>query len=257
MLLTLDLGNSAVKGGLFDGAKLTDVFSVEAPDEPSSGSAVEYWKTSLAPHLSNTVIDRVGLVSVVPQRTKAVTTALERLTDAPVTSIRFDMTLPFALAYETPDTLGADRLAAAVAGWMQYGQAEPQSVIVVDAGTAVNYEVVHRDGIYQGGAIGAGPALLRHALRGGTAQLPSVPLTLPESPIGQSTQTALQSGIMWGLVDSVRGMIARLAHSLPDDPRLVLTGGWGCLLEEHLKAVVDHAPHLVLDGVRLLLEQND
>lgn len=257
MLLTFDIGNSAVKGALFDGAELVHVFSVAPPTEVSPEQAIEHWETSFTSHLSDVPIDRIGLVSVVPQRTQAVTAALETLTDASITAIRPDMALPFTLAYETPETLGADRLAAAAAGWVQYGQAESRSVLVLDVGTAVNFEVIHRDSIYQGGAIGAGPALLREALRGGTAQLPKVPLTVPNSPVGRSTQTALQSGIMWGLVDAVRGMTKRLSQSLPDDPLLVLTGGWCSLLAEHLESVDHRAPHLVLEGVRLLLQQND
>lgn len=256
MLLTLDIGNSAVKGGLFDGSELVEVFSLDSPAENSSRPPTEYWKAALESALHDATIDRVGLVSVVPQRTQAISTALAALTTAPITTVRPDLSLPFTLAYDTPDTLGNDRLAAAAAGWVQYGAPEPRSVIVVDAGTAVNYEVIHRDGIYKGGAIGAGPLLVRQALQGGTAQLPSVPLTLPDSPVGRSTQTALQSGIMWSLVDSVQGTITRLAQSLPDAPTVVLTGGWSPLLANHLARVDHRAPHLVLQGVRLLLERN-
>lgn len=257
MLLTLDIGNSAVKGGLFEKTNLVHVFSLDPPAGRSSIAADAHWRETLNSALRDVSLDRVGLVSVVPQRTQAVTAALDDLTEAPVTSIRPEMSLPFTLGYQTPDTLGADRLAVAAAGWLEYGQAEPRSVIVVDAGTAVNYEVIHRDGRYQGGAIGSGPHLLRRALQSGTAQLPSVPLTLPDAPVGQSTQTALQSGIMWGFIDSVQGMIDRLAHSLPDTPALVVTGGWNALLAEHLDRVDHQAPHLVLQGVRLLLHEND
>ncbi len=257
MLLTLDIGNSAVKGGLFEGSELVEVFSLPPPAEDSSSLPDEHWETALHAALRDAPIDRVGLVSVVPRRTQAVSTALDALTTARITTVHPDLSLPFTLAYDTPGTLGNDRLAAAAAGWVQYGQSDPRSVIVVDAGTAVNYEVIHRDGIYKGGAIGAGPLLLRQALRGGTAQLPSVPLTLPDSPVGQSTQTALQSGIMWSLVDSVQGMIDRLAQSLPDAPTVVLTGGWSPLLAKHLDRVNHRGPHLVLHGVRLLLKRND
>lgn len=252
MLLTLDIGNSAVKGGLFDDDTLVEVFTVE-PTPPSSGpEASAAWADALAPHLDGHTIDQIGLVSVVPTATTAVTEALSTLTGAPLTLLRTDMDLPFALTYETPDTLGMDRLAAAAAGWMQYGRPTSQSVLVVDTGTAVTYEVIHRDGVYEGGAIGAGPALMRNALQAGTAQLPDVPLTLPTDPVGRSTTSALQSGIMWSLVDSVRGMTDRLAAALPDTPRLVLTGGWSALLAKHLDRVDVHAPHLVLEGTRLL-----
>ncbi|MFB6272818.1 MAG: type III pantothenate kinase [Salinibacter sp.] len=256
MLLALDIGNSAVKAGLFEAETLTHVDAIASPDVDASEQDAAYWQDAFAPLLDDETIERIGLVSVVPARTTAVIDALQGLTSAPITLIRPDLTLPFAVTYDTPDTLGNDRLAAAAAGWVHYGRAEPRSVLVVDAGTAVNYEVVHRDGIYQGGAIGAGPALVRQALRMGTAQLPEVPLTFPPPPVGQSTQTALQSGILWGLVDSVRGMRDRLAQSLPDTPRLVLTGGWSSTLTDHLHGEISHAPHLVLRGVRLLAVQN-
>lgn len=256
MLLALDVGNSAVKVGLFEGERLAHVELVDPPDAETAEQEDAHWHDVLAPLFEGTTINHVGLVSVVPVRTKAVTNALRRLTSVPVRTVRPAMSLPFDLDYNTPDTLGNDRLAAAAAGWGHYGRDAGRSVLVVDAGTAVNYEVVHRDGIYQGGAIGAGPALVREALRTGTAQLPDVSLTLPDAPLGQSTQTALQSGIMWGLVDSVRSMRTRLARPLPDTPRLVLTGGWSTFLNDHLDEEAHHAPHLVLRGVRLLTTMN-
>jgi len=255
MLLTLDLGNSAVKTGLFEGETLVRVESIAPSDAATTEQQTAHWSEAFAPLFNDATIDRIGLVSVVPARTEAVTGALRSFTGAPITVVRPDMDLPFALDYDTPDTLGTDRLAAAAAGWVRYGRDASKSVLVVDAGTAVNYEVIHRDGIYQGGAIDAGPALVRQALRTGTAQLPEVPLTLPDTPVGQSTQTALQSGIMWGLVESVRGMRTRLAQSLPDSPQLVLTGGWSALLTDHLDKA-HHAPHLALWGVRLLTIRN-
>jgi type III pantothenate kinase len=240
-----------VKGALFEGATPDRIFSVSADaDTPDA------WGAALAPHLGDAAIDAVGIASVVPARADAVTTALGARTDAPVTRIRPALALPFELAYETPDTLGADRLAAAAAGWRQFGAPGPRSVIVVDAGTAVTCEVVHREGAYRGGTIAAGPALTRRALRAGTAQLPDVPLTLPDDPVGRSTRAALQSGIMWGLVDGVRGMTDRLAAALPDAPVVVLTGGWGGLLADHLGRADHHRPHLVLEGVRLLATAN-
>ena len=247
MFLALDVGNSAVKGALFEEAERVRVFSVSVDaDTPAA------WKEALAPHLGSARVDEVGMASVVPATADAVATALEARTEAPITRIRPGMPLPFALAYETPGTLGADRLAAAAAGWAQFGAASPRSVLVVDAGTAVTCEVVHREGVYQGGTIAAGPALTRRALRAGTAQLPDASLALPDDPVGRSTKTALQSGIMWGLVDGVRGMADRLAATLPDTPVVVLTGGWGALLADPLDPD-HHRPHLVLEGVRRLV----
>ena len=254
MLLALDVGNSAVKAGLFSGEELVRVFSVAPPKDDAPDAS--QWRAALTSALAGAAIEHVGLVSVVPAHTDAVARALRGVVDAPLTIIEPGMALPFTLDYDTPDTLGTDRLAAAAAGWARYGRDTSRSVIVVDAGTAVNYEVVHRNGTYRGGAVGPGAALMRNALQAGTAQLPNVPLHLPEAPVGASTQTALQSGILWGLIDSVQGMTTRLADRLPDTPRLVLTGGWSAFLADHLDSESTHAPHLVLRGVRLLAERN-
>lgn len=265
MILTLDIGNTSVKGGVFDGPEVASVFHLDV-GSPGGGSdaAAESWERALRRATNGVEITRAGLVSVVPDATPAAEQALESLTGQPVTSVTPAMPLPFRLDYETPHTLGADRLAAAAAAWVRYGHAPrtadaaprttPRSVIAVDAGTAVTYEVVHREGSYRGGAIGPAPVLMQRALRSGTAQLPTVPLTFPDGPVGRSTRSALQSGILWGFVDGVKGMIDRLSGTLPDPPVVVVTGGWSDVLAEHVDTVDHVVPHLVLDGVRLLME---
>lgn len=257
MLLTLDIGNSSVKGGLFEGSTLRHVFRVAVDSvDVEDRSPADAWGDALRPQLDDVTVDRVGIASVVPATAQAVTKVLQTI---PVTRIHPDLSLPFEMTYQTPDTLGADRLAAAVAGWETEGRAASpaRSVIVVDAGTAVTYEVVHRDGVYEGGAIGAGPGLVRRALRSGTAQLPAVPLTVPDDPVGRSTNLALQSGVMWGFVEQVAGMLRRLATTLPDSPHVVLTGGWSPLLAKHLDVSHTRRPHLVLDGIRRLVARVD
>lgn len=260
MLLALDIGNSGVKGGLFDGSEQVRVFSVSAdPRDGRDPASASQWKGILSSHLRDTPVETIGLTSVVPPVNEAIQRAVTEITGAVVTEVEPTMPLPFELGYETPDTLGTDRLAAAAAGWIEFGKplSPARSVLVIDAGTAVTVDVIHRNGRYEGGTITAGPALVRQALRTGTAQLPEVPLALPAEPVGRNTQTALQSGIMWGLVDGVNGLCERLAGALPDEPVIVLTGGWSNLLTDQLSEVNHHAPHLVLEGIRILVTQGD
>ncbi len=167
------------------------------------------------------------------------------------------LALPFEMGYRTPETLGADRLAAAAGAWHLYrARAPDRPLAVVDAGTAVTVEVVSADGVFLGGAIGAGPDLVRRALARGTAQLPEATPTVPRRAVGRSTEEALDAGIMLPFLDGVRGFLARVTDELGAEPLVVATGGWGRLLAEHLRAV-DHAePHLVLHGVRALLDLN-
>lgn len=256
MLLCLDIGNSAVKGALFDGEALDRVVQVDVAPSGATEEGADRWRHALHGALDGASLTRAGIVSVVPNAVPPAVAALQMLTETAVTVVRTDMALPFTLDYDTPQTLGTDRLAAAAAAWARYGAPAARSVIAVDAGTAVNYEVIDRHGVYRGGAISAGPALVQQALRRGTAQLPTVPLTMPKSPLGTSTRTAMQSGILHGFVDGVRGMIDRLADALDDTPLLVLTGGWRSVLADQIDAVHHIVPHLVLDGVRVLLELN-
>lgn len=256
MWLALDIGNSAVKGGLFSDKTLQRTFRLHIPQKTSASA----WCEALRPELEGHTIKRTGVTSVVPEALQALQDALPSFSEASLEIIHPALRLPFQLAYETPETLGTDRLAAAAAGWILYGapsaEKATRSVVVIDAGTALTYEVISGEGVYYGGAIGPGPRLLRQALQQGTAQLPGVSLELPTRPIGRSTSEALQSGIMHGFLDGARGMIERLSQALQEKPFVVATGGWGAFLHQHLEAVSHVEPHLVLQGICLLLELN-
>ncbi|RMF60091.1 MAG: type III pantothenate kinase [Bacteroidetes bacterium] len=255
MWLALDIGNSAAKGGFFDGPRLVDTFRLAL----TRHDPTEVWVRALEEALAARPVARAGIASVVPSLVEPLYTVLARRTPTTPLVVRPTLALPFTLAYQTPHTLGVDRLAAAVAAWTRYGHAPdgtPRSVIALDAGTAVTYDVVEAPGVFRGGPIGAGPALLRQGLATGTAQLPEVPLELPEEVIGRSTREALQAGILYGFLDSVGGMLARLAGRLPPRPFVVATGGWAGWLAAHLDAIDHVDPHLVLRGVYDLMVLN-
>lgn len=201
------------------------------------------------------VIDRAGICSVVPASTERLTRVLGAR-GLRVTTVGCRMRLPIEMAYLTPETLGADRLAAAAAAWVIHGSEKRRSVVALDAGTALTYEVVDRDGTYLGGAIGPGPALMQGALHRETAQLPDVPLELPDKPIGRSTVEAIQAGIMYGFIESVRGLLRRIDEALGEETVVVATGGWGRFLRGHLDEVDAFDAHLVLQGVRILMKMN-
>ncbi|WP_457653217.1 type III pantothenate kinase [Rhodocaloribacter sp.] len=254
MWLTLDIGNSSAKGGLFEGPRLARTFRLPL----TRLDPAEAWDAALRAELGGVRVERAGIASVVPTVTEMVQRVVAHETGASVLVVRPALRLPFTLAYETPHTLGIDRLAAAAAAWTRFGRGAdgPRSVVALDAGTAVTYDVVDRAGVFLGGPIGAGPVLIHRCLNTGTAQLPEVPLDLPEEVIGRSTREALQSGIMYGFLDGVEGMLARIRARLGHRPVVVATGGWGPCLHEHVAAVDHVAPHLVLEGVRVLMTLN-
>lgn len=253
LLLTLDIGNTAIKGGLFDGSALARTFRM-ATDATAS---VPAYRHALRHHLDGAEIERVGLVSVVPAVAPLLVEAAQAETMRLPLVVSHRLALPFDMGYETPDTLGTDRIAAAAGAWTLYrGAAPDRPLVIVDAGTAVTLEVVSADGVFLGGTIGAGPDLVRRALARGTAQLPEVEARLPRRAIGRSTKEALQAGLMWPFLDGVRSLLARAADELGAEPLVIATGGWGALLAEHTEAVDHVAPDLVLHGVRALLDLN-
>lgn len=251
--LTLDIGNTAIKCGLFEEDVLVHHFRL--PSEQSFDytnvfrSALNDWAGALK---------HIGFVSVVPALQAPICAALQDGTGLTPIQLTNQSVCPLKMGYHTPQTLGMDRLAGAMGAWVYLkaqGKTE-QPVIVVDAGTAINYEVVSADGTYEGGAIAAGVDLMRKALARGTAQLPEVDPRMPDQALGRSTQTCLQSGIIFMLLDSVSGMLGRLTKEVEGDPLVIATGGWGALLAEKCLEVHAFEPFLVLKGIKSLLDLN-
>ncbi|HLT47671.1 MAG TPA: type III pantothenate kinase, partial [Rubricoccaceae bacterium] len=248
MFLALDVGNSETKAGLHDGAGW-----VRTARTATDAGGAAAWLRALA---RDARVDAAGLASVVPARTAAWAAAVREAFWVEAEIVHAAMPLPFRLAYETPETLGTDRLAAAAAAWHRLGrdaQGQARPVVALDAGTAVTTEVVTADGVYLGGAIAPGAPLLLRALTERTAQLPHVGWPSDPSPIGASTQAAMQAGLGVLYLDGVRGLLARTAAALGTRPFVVATGGWAGWLAERLETIDAVEPHLVLDGVRLLV----
>ena len=241
-VIAIDIGNSFSKVGWRDQDGLRHVSRVPTT---SLGE-------SLGAHLN--AGDRIGFCSVVPAASAALRDLLSCREWPSAFEVSHRVRLPFQMGYRTPETLGNDRIAAAAGALLAYGR-EGSGVLVVDAGTAVTYEVVTADRVYRGGAIAPGPLLQAGALRTGTAQLPEVSDPPSGGPIGDSTLEAIRSGVWWGFVDAVRGMVERLrAESGP--VVTVLTGGWAAYLSRELADFDIVDPHLVLDGVLRLMELN-
>ncbi|NNF03147.1 MAG: type III pantothenate kinase [Rhodothermales bacterium] len=245
MWLMLDIGNSSTKAALHDGSRIVRKARFDTVD-PAHGEAFRTWANDAS-------VDRAGAVSVVPGADAAWRRLVESAFDRPLGYYDHSSALPFELVYDTPETLGNDRIAAA-AGAARPGRTRTsRPVIAVDTGTAVTYEVVTADGTYLPGPIAPGPELMRRAVHAGTAQLPLVDLEMPESLTGAGTMRAIQAGIMAGFSDAVEGMIARLLSELEPEVDIVLTGGWAEWLAHRMARPVTVEPDLVLLGVRELM----
>lgn len=251
MDLILDIGNTGIKGGLFDGDRLIDDFRMETDPRASSTA----YRHSLRPHVTEVAVERCGLLSVVPALTDRIAEATLKETLIRPLRLTTRMDAPIEPAYESLASLGIDRLAAAVGGFLSV-RSNPRPVVVVDAGTALTTELVDAEGIYHGGTITAGPELAMGALTEHTALLDEVDLQPPSGPAGRTTPECMQSGILYGTVDGIDGIVRRYEALVNASVQLLLTGGWADRLSPLLRREHRTAPHLVLEGGRSLLDRN-
>lgn len=237
-ILALDRGNDSLKAALIE-----------------SGKIVRRWR-EVAAHPERTIrrileeCSPSGIVisSVVPAWSMGALRVLRKLEVGPVIEVGPAVSLPFDLLVESPEKLGADRIAAA-AGVAAAGERE---AVIVDAGTAVTVDVLSREG-FRGGAIFPGPGLLARSLHEGTAALPLVDSSRPEVRLpGRNTKEAIASGIRWGLVGAVRELVSRSREALSGSASVWLTGGGAAAFEEHLGVKVKREPDLVFIGMNLL-----
>jgi type III pantothenate kinase len=157
-----------------------------------------------------------------------------------------------SIRYDNPLEVGADRIADAVAAFEKYGG----PCIVVDFGTGINFDVVSEKGEYLGGAIAPGIGIAAEALFQRAARLPRVEIREPQKVIGTNTVASMQSGLFYGAVGAVDGILDRLAAALGGKPKVIATGGQASLIAAASKFKPPVDPSLTLDGLRIIYERN-
>lgn len=251
-VLAIDIGNTRTTIGLFRGRKLAGTAHM-----PSASSPVNNIRLQLLRLLRQSGVSRHGLSgavisSVVPSLTKRLSVVVEELLHVKALVVRGDSKGLVHILHQMPRRLGSDRICNAVAAFDKYGG----PVIVVDLGTAITYDVVTKDGKFLGGAIAPGIRTAAIALHQQTAQLPEIELRFPRHVIGKNTVESIQSGIFFGVVDAVEGMVRRIRALTGKQTKVVLTGGFSDLI--YKRSGVFHAvePSLVLEGARIFFERS-
>ena len=252
MLLAADIGNTQTVVGVYHGSELACMWRL-ATNPVITADEVRVMLLPLfeSAGLAFSDVDRAVLASVVPQLTGAWCRAVAdgAGVEALVCSAESAGEL-FEASYPRPQEIGADRVADAVGARARYG--EP--VVVVDFGTATNIEVIDAEGLFVGGIIAPGLQTSAQTLFARGAQLPAISLTAPEDPIGVSTVTAMQSGIVLGEVDRVDGLVRRIFGQLGYEAPVVATGGLAPLLAPHSQTITQVDGELTLEGLRLIAE---
>ena len=253
MLLAVDVGNTNVTLALFDGERLAADWRVTSHRERTADEmAIELRQLFELRGFTLDVVDGVVISSVVPTINPALVEASRRYLKCEPVMVGPGVKTSVRIRYENPKDVGADRIANALAAYTKYGG----PVIVIDFGTAVTYDAINAEGDYLGGAIAPGVEISLDALISHTAMLRRVEAVPPDSVIGRNTVTSIQSGLMWGFVAQVEGMVKRMIGELGGKATVVATGGQAALIAELTHVIESTDPLLTLDGLRLIYAQN-
>ena len=248
-LLVLDVGNSNVVIGLWEGETLVSSWRLSTIRERSSD---EYGI------MMRQMVDSAGggarsaiVASVVPPLNTTIGTMIESYFGIRPLFVEPGVRTGLSIQTEHPLEVGADRIVNAVAAHHEYGG----PTIIVDFGTATTFDLVTAQGEYRGGIIAPGLTISSEALFARAARLPRVEIRKPAQLIGANTVASLQSGIYYGYIGLVDGILGRMKREIPALRTIVATGGTPIPLEES-EHIERYDPHLTLKGLRLVHEKN-
>ncbi len=253
MLLAIDVGNSNTEFGVFAGRQLKSTWKCETDklkDVSSARSELSSVLTALK--MRPTEVLQIGVSSVVPQLASVFeTVSKDQFHKLPLV-VHPGLDLGIRILYKIHETLGTDRICSAVAGFSKYGG----PLIIVDLGTATTFNVIDTSGAFLGGSITLGLKSTSDALHDRAARLPSVSLELPKTVIAKDTNSAIQSGVMFGCVDAIDGMAGRIQSELGATAKIIATGGLCKVVAPASKTISACEPFLVLEGIRIICERN-
>jgi type III pantothenate kinase len=253
MLLTIDVGNTNIVYGLFEGEKLTHQFRVESSRGRTSDEYAVVLRQLLAmAEVHASAVTGAIVASVVPTLTEPMVALVKRAfgKDALVVGPGIRSGMP--ILYENPKEVGADRIVNAVAAYERVRNA----CIIVDFGTATTFDCVSPKGEYLGGVISPGVNISADALFARAAKLPRVEIAKPPKVVGRNTVHSMQSGIVYGYVGLVDGLIDRLVDELGYPCRIIATGGIAKVIGPLSARIEEVDDELTLVGLRLLYERN-
>lgn len=256
MLLAIDVGNTNIVFGVYDGKKLVYNWRIATDKERTSDEYGLLFDQIFRYHgLEIEEVDNIIISSVVPPLMHTL----------PKMSLNYFHIEPMVVGpgiktginikYDNPKEVGADRIVNAVGGYDKYGG----PLIIVDFGTAITFDVISKAGDYLGGVITPGIKIATDALFSKTAKLPKVEIAKPDKVIGKNTVNSIQSGIVYGyagLIDSIIERIIKELEVKKEDMKVIATGGFANLISSESKYIQGIDGLLTMEGLRIIYERN-
>lgn len=252
-ILAVDVGNTNLVLGAYDNAKLLRTWRMATVhDRTEDELAITIDGLLGQEELALEDLDALVVGSVVPPLTQAFTRLAERYLEQPAFIVGPGVKTGVRLRVDNPAEVGADRIANTLAAHRRYGG----PVVIVDFGTTTNFDVVSEEGDFLGGSFAPGLEISAESLFGRASRLFRVALTPPAAAIGKNTADCLRSGIVFGYVGLVEGLLARIVAELPRTPRVIATGGLATTIAPLARGIEKVDEDLTLEGLRMLYELN-
>lgn len=255
MILTIDIGNTNTVIGIYNSDELLYKFRIQSIHDKTTDEYASLLLTLLERN-SIDVLEIKGAIigSVVPQLQYTFTRMIKKYLNLNALTVNCELKTDIMMQVDNPKEVGADRIANIVAGVEKYGR----PCIIIDFGTATTFDIVNKKGEYIGGIICPGIMLSSKMLRSNTAQLPEVSIKKPTSVIGKNTVHHIQSGIYFGYLEMINGLLRRVLNEefFNNDVKVIITGGLGSDMSNDMEMKAVYEPNLTLDGLRILYENN-
>jgi type III pantothenate kinase len=253
MLLAIDIGNTNVVLGVFEGERLRESWRIGTKALITADEYAVIMKDLFAfSGIDFGQIDGIIISTVVPPLLSIMTEMSRKYFKIEPMVVTSELKTGITLSYENPREIGADRIVNAAAAFRLYGG----PLIIIDFGTATTFCAVTANGEYLGGAITPGVKISAEALYQRAAKLPRVELTRPQTIIGRDTVSAMQAGILYGYAGLVDGIVERMKKELSPDARVIATGGLAELVTPEARSAIEVRPNLTLEGLRFIFDAN-
>lgn len=253
MLLVLDVGNTNIGLGVYDKESLLYHWRIETNQDKTEDEYGMLIK-SLFTHVNMAFEDIQGVIisSVVPPLISSLERMCQKYLRLQPLIVGPGVKTGLNIKYENPREVGADRIVNAVGAIHEYGA----PLIIVDFGTATTYCFINEDKQYMGGSIAPGIDISTEALYSRAAKLPRIELIKPDNVIGKNTVAAMQSGIFYGFIGQIEGIVTRMKQKSKKKPTVVATGGLASLIADESSVIDVVDPFLTLKGLQLIYNKN-
>lgn len=253
MLLAIDIGNTNLTFGLFNGEKILQQFRLTTSlPRTSDEFGVQIIEQLSHQHVSAGDIGDVIVASVVPKIMYSLTSGIKKYLNCNPIIVGQGTKSGIRIATTNPMETGADRIADAVGAYFLYGG----PVMVIDYGTATTYDLVTADGAFSAGVTAPGIRISAKALWSNAAKLPEIEIVKPESILAKTTITSMQAGLVYGTIGQTEYIIDKFREETGlTDMKVVATGGLGRIIYEGTKKIDVYDPELTLQGTRLIYER--